>query len=331
MDRLIPPDRAVIGSESRAKSVFFSTLTARECVLESVERGLIPGRGGHGCNTVWMEPTSSVPGVHASTARRSLSAAAKPGRGSLGPISPELALIDHELAERARALLPDPTEQPKPVEFVVAAAPNSVPSAGERERRPGPIAEPRPRPRRRRRTALLAVLVFAAGAASGGLLGGKRAELPRLTLDIRAKATTTTGLRRETSPSARTTTPAKRRSATRPRHASGSGLSASAVKKARRRVSPPIWAANVLGVSAGVGAHGVTLVWQRPNGSDHVVVRRALGARKRSVIVFRGSMRSYRDLTTRPCNTYRYTIVNYDVTGHHSTGVPTSVVTPGCT
>src|SRR5262245_56059660 len=42
----------------------------------------------------------------------------------LGPISPELALVDHVLAERARALLPEPREQTRP-----AAIPVRAPSA----------------------------------------------------------------------------------------------------------------------------------------------------------------------------------------------------------
>ena len=40
---------------------------------------------------------------------------------------------------------------------------------------------------------------------------------------------------------------------------------------------------------------------------------------------------NYRDGSARPCSSYRYTIVNYDRRGHRSTGVPTSVVTGGCT
>jgi hypothetical protein len=49
------------------------------------------------------------------------------------------------------------------------------------------------------------------------------------------------------------------------------------------------------------------------------------------VVVYRGRATSYRDMSPQPCTAYRYTIVNYDRSGHHSTGVPTSVVTEGCT
>jgi hypothetical protein len=75
---------------------------------------------------------------------------------------------------------------------------------------------------------------------------------------------------------------------------------------------------------------GVRIVWQPPRGSDHVVVRRALGTDKHGVIVYRGPAETYHDASARPCTTYRYTIVNVDVHGHRSTGVPTSVLTPGC-
>jgi hypothetical protein len=75
----------------------------------------------------------------------------------------------------------------------------------------------------------------------------------------------------------------------------------------------------------------VKLVWQRPTGSGHVVVLRARGDQGHGTVVFRGSAASFRDLSPRTCTAYRYTIVNYDRRGHRSTGVPTSVVTAGCT
>jgi len=75
----------------------------------------------------------------------------------------------------------------------------------------------------------------------------------------------------------------------------------------------------------------VKLVWQRPTFSGHVVVLRARGDQGRGTVVFRGSAAGFRDLSPRPCTAYRYTIVNYDRHGRRSTGVPTSVVTAGCT
>jgi hypothetical protein len=99
----------------------------------------------------------------------------------------------------------------------------------------------------------------------------------------------------------------------------------------RRDVQPArAWAANVLGVSADVSARGVDLVWTKPSGSNHVVVVRERAPGERSVVVFQGRAARYRDSTVRSCSEYRYTIVNYDRRGRRSTGVLTSVVTPGC-
>ena len=98
----------------------------------------------------------------------------------------------------------------------------------------------------------------------------------------------------------------------------------------REKAARRIWAANVLGVAARVDRPGVTLVWQRPSGSDHVVVVRRLATSKHGVVVYRGSAATYRDAAPLPCTAYRYTIVNYDRKGHRATGVPTSVVTQGC-
>jgi hypothetical protein len=61
-----------------------------------------------------------------------------------------------------------------------------------------------------------------------------------------------------------------------------------------------------------------------------VVVLRTRGAGSNSVVVFRGRATRYRDASARSCSEYRYKIVNYDRRGHRSTGVLTSVVTPGC-
>jgi hypothetical protein len=112
------------------------------------------------------------------------------------------------------------------------------------------------------------------------------------------------------------------------------------VPRRRPRATPPrrreqvkrvIWAANVLGVEAQVDGRGVTLAWLPPVDSGHVVVVRTRQGRKHGVVVFRGGSKSFRDASPRPCTDYRYTIVNVDRRGHRSTGVPTSVVTGGCT
>jgi hypothetical protein len=79
-----------------------------------------------------------------------------------------------------------------------------------------------------------------------------------------------------------------------------------------------------------VDERGVRLVWESPSGSDHVVVART-GENGKQRVIFRGRATSARDASPRSCSTYRYTIVSYDRHGHRSTGVPTSVMTGGCT
>ncbi len=233
--------------------------------------------------------------------------------GELGPLSPELALVDPFLAERARRLLPDPRERPRPVLRPVAAASVPRPTTAQAEKT---APETPPRRRRWRRTVLLAGAILAIGAVSGGFLAGKRATSPGATLGIRSGASTGAH-----------SVPAQQ---PRPPSSADKAPERPLEVKDERR-SRVTWAANVLGVAAQVDRPGVTLVWQRPAGSDRVVVLRSLTARTGSVVVYEGRASNYRDTSPRPCTAYRYTIVNYDRNGHRSTGVPTSVVTDGCT
>ena len=154
---------------------------------------------------------------------------------------------------------------------------------------------------------MLAGLVFVVGAVAGGLLGEKRAAAPEVRLEAQANSVATAPLRPP-------------RIDRRPR----------ASKSTEQRAARRIWAANVLGVAASVDTPGVTLVWERPSNSDHVVVVRTPATGKHGVVVYRGSAATYRDAAPLPCTAYRYTIVNYDRNGHRATGVPTSVVTQGC-
>ena len=86
-----------------------------------------------------------------------------------GQISPELALVDPVLARRARELLPEPREPTRPRQPRAETA-TSYPVGRVR---PGALSTPAPRsrPRHWRRMVVLAVLIFVAGAAFGGLLG----------------------------------------------------------------------------------------------------------------------------------------------------------------
>lgn len=256
--------------------------------------GARPRTAGVACKTVGVDAPEEVlewtrarlGAVHASA--------------DLGPISPELALVDPELAERARMLLPGPIEQARRRRVVPVASSPPVSERPESTRAPA-------RPQRRgrwRRTALLAGLVFVAGAASGGLIGRKHASVPRFEAGVRTVTTRTLSLPE--------------------RKSSHRGV----VAESSHAALP---APNVLGVTAAVGTRGVRLGWQRPADSDHVAVIRTRGAGRSNVIVFRGRGTSYRDVSAHSCTTYRYTIVNYDLRGHRSTGVPTSIVTQGCT
>ena len=208
-------------------------------------------------------------------------------------------------------LLPDPTERTRRPRVVPVAWSPPVSERPEAARAPA-------RPRRRsrwRRTVLLAGLVFAAGAASGGFLGRKEAASPAVPFEAQVKVRTATRATETRTQPLSEPTSTRRGASARPR------LSG----------RPALPAANVLGVTTAVTRRGVRLSWQRPVDSDHVAVIRAVGAHRSKVIVFRGHGTSYRDVSAHPCTTYRYTIVNYDGRGRPSTGVPTSVVTEGCT
>jgi hypothetical protein len=235
-----------------------------------------------------------------------------------GPISPELALVDAALAERARRLLPDPSD-------CLAPRPRRVETPGP------PVAEQIEEPTLRapsgrpwRRTIVLAGLVFAVGAFAGGLLGERRAPSPGVRLEAQAPSVVTAPLRPPTVAGKPSVVTAPLRSPTVAR-----GPKSKSTRR-QQRAARVTWAANVLGVAARVDRPGVTLVWQRPANSDHVVILRSPATRSHDVVVYRGRAKSFRDDPPLPCTGYRYTIVNYDRKGHRATGVPTSVVTQGC-
>jgi hypothetical protein len=266
-------------------------------------------------------------GTRLDEARVSSSASTEPlgvpsaGYGDLGPVSPELVLIDQGLAERARVLLPEPPGRPRPVPRAADLPPRVLRTP---ETAPPPLVRSRTR---WRRMVALAILIFTAGAASGGLLGRGRQPSSRTPLQAQANVPATptaTGTERSA------TGALLDRASTTPRpQSSRSPLSKRASRNERRR-SVAAWAANVLGVTTGVDRRGVRLAWERPTESNQVVVVRKLASHQNSVVVFRGQATSFRDVSARPCTAYRYVIINYDRRGRPSTGVPTSVVTQGC-
>jgi hypothetical protein len=248
------------------------------------------------------------------------------GDADLGPISPELALIDPELARRARELLPEPRERPRP----------------SRPPRPLPAPEPEAQPpeRRRRRwpqTIALAIVIFVAGAASGTLLGNHQTGSPATTLEVRAVGPATSqttapprALRPPKAPQTTTTASAPQTTTTAPAprpSRDSRTTTAAAAPPQRRRHARADWATNVLGVEARVGRTGVALQWLRPADSGRVLVLRRREGRPGATVVYRGRAARFRDSSVRACTAYRYTIVNVDRQGHRSTGVPTSVVT----
>lgn len=273
---------------------------------------------------VTLQAVDAGPEALRRSEREPLLGAVSPGDADLGPISPELALVDPELARRARELLPEPREQPRARPPVAA----------------GPVFELRPPeapapptgaeiPERRRRwprVLLLAAAIFAAGGASGTVLRTEDAGPPATALEVRADAPQPPTPTRPMS----TRQATAQRPALRPPKVSAKSQPKTTTMPAapqRRRHARVAWASNVLGVMAQVDSLGVELAWQRPAGSSHVVVTRRRARGGPSVVVYRGWATSSRDASARSCTAYRYTIVNYDRKGRRSTGVPTSVVT----
>jgi hypothetical protein len=163
---------------------------------------------------------------------------------------------------------------------------------------------------------VLVACAFALGGLVGGFVGDRRASVPRPTLQPTLAAP---GAAAEAGSSGQV-----------PLQLLPTAAATTTDKAPDGRAAHVVWAPNVVGVAAQIGHPAVTLVWRKPAGSAHVDVLRRPAPRPNGAVVYSGSATRYRDLSARPCTVYRYTIVNYDQSGHRSTGVPTSIVTDGC-
>jgi hypothetical protein len=270
------------------------------------------------------------------------------------PISPELVLIDAELAATARALLPDlAVRYPRP-------APRSVEEAGEVPRlveTPEPPIAPlvwadddeveldaweRKAPSWRFRAgvaatvaALFALSAFVVLSWRGSALDpraadrqGARPSSPGRGVPPPVPATSTPGttLPGETSPGGSgTTQPTQTETAEQP-------------PKAPPPPPPPFRPpppptptrpspSNVLGVVVTAGSRRVTLQWQRPADAVAVIILRRPGRHGAESTVYEGTRNKYVDRTVRNRIAYSYLIISRDRQGRLSSGVPT-VVTP---
>src|SRR5262245_28369968 len=249
-------------------------------------------------------------------------------------ISPELVLVDPELAAIARASLPDIPDavraaRPAPVfaEATPAASPAPFAIRDDAERVPAPEPATAGRASARRRAALVVALPLA--FAAGGLIAIHGLDLhwarASQTVEPAPNGVVNTAIA-DGNATGRTPEHTRRRQPTRsvaqPRtggvehgHVGG------------RRAEPGVRvAANVLGVVVTPTQRGVKVVWRAPRGSARVIVVRYRGQRRAGgIVVYRGRRSSYTDSRVKP-GTYAYLIRNYDRRGRGSSGVTSVVV-----
>jgi hypothetical protein len=276
-------------------------------------------------------------------------------RGITEPISPELVLIDPELAASARAILPDYSLD------YVRPAPRPVARA---EEEPAPVAVSEPqaaRPEwveerdvqldpwerkapswRTRATVGLMVAAVCALAVLVVLNWRSSADEPSAAVADGASEASGTGPKvprvPETTTAGGTTVPDE------PPPESSERTQPTATTPERPPPPPPPPPpprlpgpppvlpgrppSNVLGVVVTAGSHTVTLRWQRPAGAVDVIIVRRPGRHGAESTVYEGKRNTYVDRNVRDRVAYRYLIISRDGSGRLSSGVPT-VVTPG--
>lgn len=252
-------------------------------------------------------------------------------------ISPELALIDPALAEKARAGLPDPGE------FFSARLPAAQAATTEAHRLPD--VEPQPRRRRRTRTlgrVLVASIFLLAGFSIGRMtatqppgfiieqvVGGDSASQ---SLQQRSAAKAAASAPSRTTARPRVRTRATRRSAASgvagARHGRGAKTASKRSPRKAAAVRTPRRSRNVLGVIVSLSPRSVTIRWRAPTSSRHVIVLRRKRGASKDLVVYRGTRPWLQDASLQP-GTYTYVIVNYDRGGRASSGVPTVVEVAG--
>jgi hypothetical protein len=245
------------------------------------------------------------------------------GSGLLGPISPELVLVDPCLPSRRGGCFRTSSSgrgrrrNPPPPVLVVEPAP-----VAPAEPPPPAIESAAPAPGRHwRRMLALAVLILVAGAMSGTLLGGRDSAPVGVFWRRRRSA-------EDPVPNASPQTTEPSKTAVRATRPSGTSTRRASTPRVRRNARG--WSSTSSDRGAGRQLRRDALV-AAPRAVQPSRRRPAARSAGLGAVVSRGRVASYRDSKVRPCTAYRYTIVNYDRRGRRSTGVPTTVLTGGCT
>jgi hypothetical protein len=271
-------------------------------------------------------------------------------KGITEPISPELVLIDAELAATARALLPDySVEYARPALRPVGLTQGVSELVGAPEQPTEPLtwAEDRevqldqwerkaPSWRIRGIVTVMVAALFALSVVA--VLSWRRsADEPRAAVPHGASIGTGPDVPRipeTTTLTGGTTIPEEPLPVTSERtERTAPAPTATGERPAPPSLPPPLPPpvpygdppSNVLGVVVTTGSRRVTLRWQRPAGAVDVIILRRPGRHGAESIVYKGKRNTYVDRNVRDRVAYRYLIISRDSQGRVSSGVPTIV------